>query len=66
VGQFVNTTAIKVYLLVRADQPTPGYLDTKTYDLGGLPLAAFNDNFKRHVFSSTIRVNNVAARRETP
>jgi type IV pilus assembly protein PilW len=64
--QLVNVVAVKIYLLARADEPSPGYEDTKSYTLGGLTLPAFNDGFKRHVFSSTIRVNNVAGRRETP
>jgi len=64
--QLVNVVAVKIYLLARADEPSPGYEDTKSYTLGGLALPAFNDGFKRHVFTSTIRLNNVAGRRETP
>ncbi|MEP6389103.1 MAG: PilW family protein [Halioglobus sp.] len=64
--QFTNVVVVKVYLLARADESSPGYTDNKTYNLGGLPIAAFNDNFKRHVFSSTVSVRNTVARRETP
>jgi type IV pilus assembly protein PilW len=43
-----------------------GYTDGKTYSLGTTTLGPFNDNFKRHVFSSTVRLNNISGRRETP
>jgi type IV pilus assembly protein PilW len=66
VEQLINVVAVKVFLLARASEESPGYLDTKTYTLGDLVVPAFNDSFKRHVFGGTIRVNNVAARRETP
>lgn len=65
-NDFMNTTAVKLYVLARADAATLGYIDAKTYNLGGGTLGPFNDDFKRHVFSSTVRVNNVAGRRETP
>lgn len=66
VEELVNVVAVNIFLLARASEETPGYLDTKTYTLGGLAVPAFNDSFKRHVFSGTLRVNNVGARRETP
>ena len=61
-----NVVAVKLYLLARANEATAGYTDSKTYSLGSLDVAAFNDSFKRHVFSTTVRLNNVAGRRETP
>lgn len=64
--QLMNVVAVKLYLLARADKVSPGYTDTKTYALGNTTLGPFNDGFKRHVFSTTIRVNNVSSRRETP
>lgn len=65
-GQLVNVVAAKVYVLARADRVSPGYKDTKTYNLGSTVLGPYNDGFKRHVFSTTIRLNNVSSRRETP
>lgn len=66
-GQLVNVAAVKLYLLARANEASPGYTDSKTYTLGGAdPVGPFNDSFKRHVFSTTVRLNNVSARRETP
>lgn len=66
VAQLTNVVAAKVYLLVRSPEVTPGYIDSKTYTLGSTALGPFNDGFKRHVYSTTVRLNNVSARRETP
>lgn len=66
VDQLANATAVRVHLLVRNLTPTQGYTDTKTYSLGAVNLGPFNDNFKRHVFSTTVRLVNISARRETP
>lgn len=61
-----NVVAAKIYVLARSKEPSPGYTDTKTYTLGGTTLGPFNDGYKRHVFSTSIRLNNVSGRRETP
>lgn len=66
VEQLTNVVAVKLYVLARADSVSPGYTDTKTYTLGSVTLGPFNDGYKRHVFSSTVRLNNVSGRRETP
>ncbi len=64
--QLPHVVAVKLYVLARAETVTAGYTDTKTYTLGDTTLGPFNDGFKRHVFSTTVRVNNVSSRRETP
>lgn len=66
VDQLMNATAVKLYLLIRSREPTPGYTDTKTYTLGGTVVGPFNDDFKRHVYETTIRLPNIAGRRQTP
>lgn len=65
-AQLRNVVAAKIYVLSRNLEPTAGYTDTKTYQLGSVTKGPFNDNYKRHVFSTTVRLNNVSARRETP
>lgn len=65
-AQLMNTVAARLHLLVRSSETTPGYTDTKTYTLAGTTYGPYNDNYKRHVFSTTIRLVNVAGRRETP
>lgn len=65
-AQLANVVAVKLYVLARADRVSPGYTDTKTYTLGNSTLGPYNDGFKRHVFSTTVRLNNISGRRETP
>jgi type IV pilus assembly protein PilW len=73
--QLTNAVAVKVYMLLRDRDTTPGYADTKTYCLGEpnpngtCPAGSQytpNDNYKRHMFITTVRIANVAGRRETP
>jgi type IV pilus assembly protein PilW len=64
-----NVVAVKLYIMARANELTQGYTDSKSYALGSAAAETipFPDNqFKRHVFSSTVRLNNVGGRRETP
>ena len=65
-GDMINTVQIKVYLLVRDLEPSPGYSSDKTYSLAGTTLGPYSDNFKRHVYATTVRLSNVSGRRETP
>lgn len=65
-AQLMNVVAVKLYVLVRNDVVTPGYTDVKTYNLGNTTLGPFNDGFKRHLFTQTIRLVNISSRRETP
>lgn len=65
-AQLANAVAVKIYVLVRNEKQTPGYQDTKTYHLGSTPLGPFNDGYKRHLFTQTVRLTNVSSRRETP
>ena len=73
-AELMNVVAVKLYVLARSRDESPGYTDTKKYCLGE-PLAdgscaqevpAANDHFKRHVFTTSVRLINVSGRRETP
>jgi len=64
--QLINVVAVKLYVLVRSENKTPGYVDSKTYKLGSTTLGPFNDQYKRHLFTQTVRLTNVSMRRETP
>lgn len=69
VAQLTNVASVRLYVLARANEVTAGYVDNKSYQLGGSPAVLASSlpaGFKRHVFSTTVRLNNVAARRETP
>jgi type IV pilus assembly protein PilW len=62
-----NTVAVKVHVLVRASSTTPGPVDTtKKYTIAGTTLGPFNDAYKRHVYTQTVRLTNISMRREVP
>ena len=68
-AQLTDAVAVKIWILARADEPTAGYSTTKVYRGGSnnsVSVGPFTDSFKRHVFSTTVRINNNAGRRETP
>jgi type IV pilus assembly protein PilW len=58
--------AVKLYVLARNRDTSPGHTDTKAYTLGSVAVAAANDGYKRHVFQTTVRLANISGRRETP
>lgn len=61
-----NTVEATVSVLARATTATPGYVDTKTYTLAGSTVGPFSDNYKRHVYTQSVRLENVSMRREVP
>jgi type IV pilus assembly protein PilW len=61
-----NTVVVKLHLLARNLEPTAGHVDNKSYTVGPLAIAAKNDAYKRHVFTTTVRLVNPSSRRETP
>lgn len=71
-GQLMNAVAVKIYVLVRSENKTPGYTDGKSYCLASScaspadRVGPFNDGYKRHLFTQTVRLVNVSSRRETP
>lgn len=73
-ADLTNAVAVKLYVLARSSQTTPGHTDTKTYCLGArdaagvcpYSLGPFNNGYRRHVFSTTVRLVDVSARRESP
>lgn len=72
----MNAVSVKLWVLARSREPSPGYADVKRYCVGttnpsgSCPTAntidPSNDGYKRHVFSTTVRLINVSGRRETP
>lgn len=70
-----DVVAVRVNLLARNNDKSPGYTDTRKYSLGlkypdadstdsSKYLGPFNDGYKRHVYSGLVRVNNVSMSRE--
>lgn len=70
-----DVVSVKLFLLVRNTEKTPGYVDAKTYCLATIPAGGTcpstytaptdTTGYKRHMFSTTIRVTAVSARRES-
>jgi type IV pilus assembly protein PilW len=77
-SQWRSVVSVQVNLLVRAPQTSAGHTDDKDFILGEVLdpdadralhadyIPAANDNFKRHVFKSEIRLTNLAGPREVP
>jgi type IV pilus assembly protein PilW len=71
-AQMVHVTSLKLYVLVRGEKASSGHTDTKKYCLASACSAdadyvgPFNDSYKRHLFQQTVRLTNIAMRRETP
>ena len=62
-----NVVTVRLHVLSRASEASPGHVDQKTYDLGAAGTAGpFNDGFKRHVYTAVVRAENPAGRRERP
>jgi type IV pilus assembly protein PilW len=65
VADWANVMSIRVNLLARSNDTSPGYTSNKQYSLGAAgTVGPFTDNYKRHVFSQLIRVINPSGRRE--
>jgi type IV pilus assembly protein PilW len=68
-AQLMDVTAVKLYVVARSRDPSPGFSDDKTYALGSAAAytpATADKPYKRHLFSTAIRLTNISGRRETP
>jgi type IV pilus assembly protein PilW len=71
-ANWANVVTAKLHVLSRALEVSPGYVNSKIYDLGldaaGLAVRAgpFNDGYRRHVYSAAVRIMNPSGRRDTP
>lgn len=75
-ADYANAVVAKIYIVIRSRDRTPEYIDNKTYCIGQLnldgtcPAAAqydpVDDDYQRHLFTTTVRLTNVSGRRETP
>lgn len=64
-ADWTNVVAVQVHLLARNLETSPGYTDNKTYTLGSTAFAP-GDNYRRHVYSSLVRLNNPSGRQDRP
>jgi len=72
-----NATTARVDLLVRNPEPSPGQVETKTYNLSVDPItptaagvsitpADVDPNYRRHVYNAEVRLVNLSSRKEIP
>jgi type IV pilus assembly protein PilW len=54
-------TGIRLFLLVRALERSPGYRNEQVYQLGDLSLPPFNDNYQRLLLQSSVQFRNSRA-----
>lgn len=66
IAEWGDVVAVRIWVLTRNTQTSPNHEDTNTYSLGDLVIdgADLPVGFKRQVFSSTVRLNNIAGRRD--
>lgn len=66
-NDWANVVAVRVHLLSRTTERTRGYSDAdKTYALGPVSINGDTSGFKRRVYTNTVRITNIAGRREVP
>jgi len=62
-----NIVSVRLNVIARNIETTTGYTNTSTYTLGQAgTFGPFNDSYKRHVFTQTVRLTNPSSRRERP
>lgn len=61
-----NVVTVRIHVLARNEDPSAGWTDNRTYDMGvaGVPVGPFNDKYKRHVYSGVARLYNISGQRE--
>ncbi|MCS0630391.1 PilW family protein [Telluria mixta] len=70
VSNWRNVVAVRLHVLARSPSTTPGWTDSKTYNLGtaadGTARTAgpFNDGYKRHVFQTFVTLANPVGRKQ--
>jgi type IV pilus assembly protein PilW len=53
-----QVVAVRIWLLVRAECPDTGYTNSTIYSMAGADLPAFNDSYRRKLYTSTVRLRN--------
>lgn len=54
----------RIYVLAKNTQKSAGFTDNHIYKVGGNTYGPYNDAYKRHLYTSLVRINNVAGRLE--
>ena len=53
-----QVVAVRIWLLIRAECPDTGYTNSTIYSLAGADLPAFDDSFRRKLYTSTVQLRN--------
>ena len=65
VDHWTNIVAVQVYIVARNAETSPAYWDDKVYNLGLAGTAGpYNNNYRRHAYTTFVRLNNVSMPRE--
>ncbi|KGF83500.1 hypothetical protein IA69_01550 [Massilia sp. JS1662] len=70
VSNWRNVVAVRLHVLARSPSTTPGWTDTKTYNLGtaadgsARTAGPFRDGYKRHVFQTLVTLANPVGRKQ--
>ena len=63
-AEWQNVMTAHIYLLARNLEPSSGFVDTKSYVLGSVPVNPPNDAYRRHAYTQLVRVYNPSQHRE--
>ena len=63
-AQWPNVVAVRIGLLSRATEPSPGHVDDRRYEIGDVTIDAPGDAYKRQAYSVAVRAVNPSGRRE--
>ena len=66
VANWMNVVAVQMHVLSRNLEGSAGYTDTKTYHLGDIDYTPTATNFRRHAYSTLVRLANPSGRRDLP
>ncbi|CRI67317.1 putative type 4 fimbrial biogenesis pilw-related protein transmembrane [Thiocapsa sp. KS1] len=64
IDEWKDVVAVRIYLVARNLQTSGGPIHNRSYDLGQETVEPSNGAFKRQVYSTTVRLNNIAGPRE--
>jgi type IV pilus assembly protein PilW len=65
VADWANVVSVRISVMARNVEPTNGFTDTKTYDMGAAGAITPGGPYKRHVYNTVIRLVNPGSRRES-
>ena len=63
IADWANVVAVRINVLARNLESTPGFTDAKTYDMGVGGASTPGGAFKRHVYNAVIRLVNPESRK---